>query len=59
MNFEISDEQMLILDVVDEVCRVRPVEDRCYLAHRFNDKVPSIFKDAHLLGLPISYEAFS
>ena len=55
MNFEISDEDKMILEVVGEACKkIRPVEDRCYLEHRFNDNVISVFKEAHLLGLPIS-----
>jgi alkylation response protein AidB-like acyl-CoA dehydrogenase len=55
MNFEISDEQKLILNVVDEACkRIRPIEDKCYLEHKFNDQVFTIFKDSHLLGLPVS-----
>ncbi|MDH2899809.1 MAG: acyl-CoA dehydrogenase family protein [archaeon] len=55
MNFEISDEQRLVLKVVDEACKkIRPIEDKCYLEHKFNDKVLPIFKNAHLLGLPIS-----
>ena len=40
---------------MDRVCRaIRPVEDRCYLEHRFNDQVRKLFGEAHLLGLPIS-----
>jgi len=55
MDFELSDEQKLILGVVDEACqKIRPIEDRCYIDRRFNDQVLPIFKDAHLLGLPIS-----
>ncbi len=55
MNFEVSEEQKLILNVVDEACKkIRPIEDKCYLEHRFNDKVLPIFKEAHLLGLPVS-----
>jgi alkylation response protein AidB-like acyl-CoA dehydrogenase len=55
MNFEPSDEQRLILNVVDEACRkIRPIEDRCYLERRFNDQVLKVFREAHLLGLPIS-----
>ncbi|MHB2035264.1 MAG: acyl-CoA dehydrogenase family protein [Nitrososphaerales archaeon] len=54
MDFEISHEQQLILDVVDSACRkLRPIEDKCYLERRFNDDVPAVFKEAHLLGLPI------
>ncbi len=55
MNFDISDEQRLILNVVDEACKkIRPIEDNCYLERKLNDKVLPIFNDAHLLGLPVS-----
>jgi alkylation response protein AidB-like acyl-CoA dehydrogenase len=55
MNFDISDEQKLILSVVDEACKkIRPIEDKCYLEHRFNEQLRPIFKEGHLLGLPIS-----
>ncbi|HXQ92680.1 MAG TPA: acyl-CoA dehydrogenase family protein [Nitrososphaerales archaeon] len=55
MNFDLTDEQKLILDVVDETCqKVRTIEDRFYLERRFNDRVLPIFKEAHLLGIPIS-----
>jgi alkylation response protein AidB-like acyl-CoA dehydrogenase len=57
MNFEISDEQKIVLSVVDKACRkIRPIEDKCYLEHRFNDSVLPIFRESHLLGLPISRE---
>lgn len=57
MDFELSDEQKLILGVVDEACgKIRPIEDRFYLERRFNDQVLPVFKEAHLLGLPISRE---
>lgn len=50
-----SDEQRLILEQVDSVCRkIRPIEDRCYLEHRFNSSVRTLFGEARLLGLPIS-----
>jgi alkylation response protein AidB-like acyl-CoA dehydrogenase len=55
MDFDISEEQGMILDQVDKVCReIRPIEDRCYLEHRINDQARPIFAKAHLLGLPIS-----
>ncbi len=55
MNFDISDEQKLILDEVDRACReLRPFEDEAYLAGKFNQHVVPIFKKAQLLGLPIS-----
>src|SRR5256885_11976183 len=55
MNFDISDEQKLILDEVDRACReLRPLEDQAYLAGKFNDHLVPTFKKAQLLGLPIS-----
>jgi alkylation response protein AidB-like acyl-CoA dehydrogenase len=55
MDFDISDEQTMILDQVDRVCKeIRPIEDKCYLERRINDQARSIFAKAHLLGLPIS-----
>jgi alkylation response protein AidB-like acyl-CoA dehydrogenase len=55
MNFELSEEQILILEQVDRVCKtLRPIEDRYYLEHKFNDQVKPLFARAHLLGLPIS-----
>lgn len=55
MNFEISDEQSLILKQVDRACKeLRPVEDRCYLDHRYNDQTKRILGQAHVLGMPIS-----
>jgi alkylation response protein AidB-like acyl-CoA dehydrogenase len=55
MNFEISEEQKLILEQVDRACKeIRPIEEKCYLERRFNDQVGKVFGKAHLLGLPIS-----
>ena len=55
MNFDVSEEQSLILDQVDRACRqIRPIEDKCYLERRRNDQVGPLFAKAHLLGLPIS-----
>ena len=55
MNFDVSEEQALILDQVDRVCKeIRPIEDKCYLEHRRNDQVRHLAAKAHLLGLPIS-----
>jgi alkylation response protein AidB-like acyl-CoA dehydrogenase len=54
-SFQQTDEQKLILEQVDRVCRdVRPSEDRCYLRHELNGEVRRLFGEAHLLGLPIS-----
>ncbi len=55
MNFDVSEEQKLILDEVDRACReLRPFEDEAYLANKFNQHLVPIFKKAQLLGLPIS-----
>jgi len=55
MNFEVSDEQALILEQVDRACKqLRPVEERCYLERRLDDQIKPIFAKAHMLGLPIS-----
>ncbi|MHB8566293.1 MAG: acyl-CoA dehydrogenase family protein [Nitrososphaerales archaeon] len=57
MNLDLSDEQKLLLGVVDETCKkIRPIEDRCYLERKFNDSVKSIFGKAHMLGLPVASE---
>ncbi len=55
MNFEVSDEQKLVLDEVDRACReLRPFEDEAYLGGKFNEHLVPIFKKAQLLGLPVS-----
>jgi len=55
MNFDVSDEQKLILDQVDRACReIRPIEEKCYLDRKLNDQVKPVFSKAHMLGLPIS-----
>ncbi|MDA4135368.1 MAG: acyl-CoA dehydrogenase family protein [Thaumarchaeota archaeon] len=54
-NFEQTDEQKLLLEQVDRICKeVRPLEDQSYLQHRPNVEVRKRFGAAHLLGLPIS-----
>src|SRR5438105_8891067 len=55
MNFDVSEEQKLVLDEVDRACReLRPLEDQAYLAGKFNEHLIPIFKKAQVLGLPIS-----
>ena len=55
MNFDISEEQTMILEQVDRACKeFRPIEDKCYLEHRINEQVRPFFAKAHLLGLPVS-----
>jgi len=55
MNFEISDEQKLLLEQIDGACKeIRPIEDKCYLERRLNDQIGKVFGKIHVLGLPIS-----
>jgi len=55
MNFDVSEEQALLIEQVDRACKeIRPIEDKCYLEHRINDQVKPVFAKAHLLGLPTS-----
>lgn len=55
INLELTDEQEILLEQVDRVCReVRPSEDQSYLQRRPNSEVRKLFGAAHLLGLPIS-----
>ena len=55
MDFDVSEEQGLILEQVDRACRqIRPIEEKCYLERRLNDQVKPVFAKAHMLGLPIS-----
>jgi len=44
-----------LLDEIDKACKeLRPIEDRSYLARRFNDRIVPTFRKYSLLGLPIS-----
>ena len=55
MNFDVSEEQALILEQVDRACReFRPIEDRFYLERKVNDQIKPFFSKVHLLGLPVS-----
>ncbi|MEM2965562.1 MAG: acyl-CoA dehydrogenase family protein [Candidatus Nitrosocaldaceae archaeon] len=48
---------MGILNDVDRFCkRLRPIEDVCYLEHRFNDMLIPLAKEYNILGMPISKE---
>jgi alkylation response protein AidB-like acyl-CoA dehydrogenase len=55
MDFDVSEEQKMVLELVDRACKqIRPIEDKCYLERRLNDQVKPVFAKAHLLGLPTS-----
>jgi alkylation response protein AidB-like acyl-CoA dehydrogenase len=52
-----TDEQRALMREVDRACHeLRPYEDECYLEHRWNDRVIPVFRQAHLLGLPVREE---
>lgn len=52
-----TEEQRALMREVDRACReLRPYEDECYLDHRWNDRVIPVFRQAHLLGLPVREE---
>jgi alkylation response protein AidB-like acyl-CoA dehydrogenase len=54
---EPADRDRLLHDV-DAFCRVlRPIEDRCYLERRFNDRVVPLAREHGLLGMsvPVAY----
>ncbi|MBT5873713.1 MAG: acyl-CoA dehydrogenase [Candidatus Latescibacteria bacterium] len=54
MNFDISEEQEALLEIVDKFCEdLRPIENQCFLEGRFNDQLVPLAKRAHLTGLPI------
>src|ERR671938_431069 len=47
-------EQRRLLDDVEAFCQeVRPVEELCYVEHRFNDQVLPLARKYNLLGMPV------
>jgi alkylation response protein AidB-like acyl-CoA dehydrogenase len=51
---ERTDRDRLLQDV-EAFCRaLRPIEDRCYLEKRFNDRIVLLARDHGLLGMPVS-----
>jgi alkylation response protein AidB-like acyl-CoA dehydrogenase len=47
-----------LLQEVEAFCRaLRPIEDRCYLEHRFNDRIVPLAREHGLLGMtvPVGY----
>lgn len=50
-------EQKRLLDDVEAFCQeIRPVEELCYVEHRFNDKVIPLGRKYKLLGMPVPIE---
>lgn len=52
-----SHESQRLLADVEAFCEeIRPVEELCYVEHRFNDQVIPLARKYHLLGMPIPTE---
>src|SRR6478672_2008000 len=46
-----------LLNDVEAFCRaLRPIEDECYLAHRFNDRIVPLARESGLLGIHVPVE---
>lgn len=46
-----------ILEDVNDFCeKLRPIEDVCYLEHKFNDQTIPLAKEFNILGLPVPEE---
>ncbi len=50
------DQKQLLADVESYCQEVRPVEELCYVEHRFNDQVIALAKKYNLLGIPVPPE---
>ncbi len=47
-------EQKRLLDDVEAFCQeIRPIEELCYVEHRFNDQVLPLARKYKLLGMPV------
>src|SRR5215467_2858231 len=50
-------EQKRLLDDVEAFCQeIRPIEELCYVEHRFNDQVISLGRKYDLLAMPVPKE---
>src|SRR6516162_3796528 len=49
-----SSESRQLLDDVEAFCQeIRPIEELCYVEHRFNDQVVPLGRKHNILGMPI------
>src|SRR6516225_5574098 len=47
-------ERKRLLDDVEAFCQdIRPIEELCYVEHRFNDQVLPLAKKHNILGMPV------
>jgi len=51
-----SDRQQLLADVNAFCEELRPIEELCYVEHRFNDQVIPLAKKYNVLGMPVPVE---
>ena len=52
-----ADSREAILADVESFCQeLRPLEELCYLEHRYNDELPRMAHRHGLLGIPIPVE---
>lgn len=50
------DTERILEDVNDFCKKLRPIEDVCYLEHKFNDQTIQLAKEFNILGLPVPEE---
>src|SRR5487761_1963649 len=51
-----SDQKQLLADVEAFCQEIRPIEELCYVEHRFNDQVVPLARKHNLLGIPVPKE---
>lgn len=51
-----AEQQQLLADVEAFCEEIRPIEELCYVEHRFNDQVIPLAKKYNLLGMPVPQE---
>lgn len=50
------DKERILKDVNDFCDKLRPIEDVCYLEHKYNDQTIPLAKEFNILGLPVPEE---
>ncbi|MFN4258403.1 MAG: acyl-CoA dehydrogenase family protein [Gemmataceae bacterium] len=51
-----QERQQLLADVAAFCEEIRPIEELCYVEHRYNDELIPLAKKYHLLGMPVPVE---
>jgi alkylation response protein AidB-like acyl-CoA dehydrogenase len=52
----VVDKERILKDVNDFCDKLRPIEDVCYLEHKYNDQTIPLAKEFNILGLPVPEE---